>query len=209
MLVVVIGLLCQAPNVLARWNSATQQDEMAMATAQDVWSVAETCSSADDEVTALDETERTFKIIQALILTEGDTTDKNGEIEFVLIPKWANGARFRAIGIADNGDYITEIRAGTLGTSPSFAIATGTYDSDTAIVGTLTWKIGTQVSTVTDYELADAVTVVSTDWTFPWRLASAAGDDTAEAEVDLGGADFLVISPTTCTADSKLLIKFF
>lgn len=282
----------------AEINPKGKLDEQVLATAQKEWQIAEACTSADAEPTALAATERTFKLIQAAIVTAGDITTGDGEIEFVDVPTWANSAKFTAIGITDNGTYTANIRAGTLpeGVRTVEAIATGRPDANTTLIGTLAFVIGTQTATraeiaftlggagtareivagdlltgntggataivesisaltsgtwaagtaagtftligvtgtfqsetlkVTDaagvitangatiggattkYEMADAVTVTAHDASAAWSSAGGTAEATCEAKIDLEGAKFLVIIPTTCSANSKLLVKFF
>ncbi len=66
----------------------------------------------------------------------------------------------------------------------------------------------TQGSDLIDFELADTVVVTSKVWGSSWSSVSPADDDTsAEAEIDLKGADYMVILTSACSADGKLLIK--
>ena len=81
-------------------------------------------------------------------------------------------------------------------------------DTNLTNLGELAFVIGTQVSTTSTYEMADAVTVTAKDSADSWVSAGAGGTNrTAEATIDLHGSNVLVIVPTTCSADSRLLIK--
>lgn len=181
-----------------------------LSTHHGIWTVVETCTSADDETTALAVGERTFQTVLAAILAEGDRTDKDGEIEWLIVPTEWNTVRFAAIGITEDGTYTVDVHSGTLPTSTKVtddlvkAIARGD-DCNLTHIGTLAFVIGTQVSTTSTYELADAVTVTTKDATVSWTAASNAADDTAEARIDLQGANVLIFVPTACSADSKLL----
>ena len=63
-------------------------------------------------------------------------------------------------------------------------------------------------SDLIDFEFAD--TLVITAKTGIWVTAVSPADNTnAEAEIDIKGADFMVIVTTTSSVDSKLLIKGF
>ena len=191
----------------AQYNTMTGLDEHVLATAQKNWQVAETCTSAGTEPTALAAGERTFKLIRAAIVAASSGDD---EIEFVDVPSWANSAKFTAIGITNDGTYTVNIRAGTLEVGTAKAITDGTQDSNTVLLGTLAFIIGQQTSTTTDYEMAQSVTVTDGDTGSAWTSSGTVDSDrTCEASIDLEGADFLVIVPTTCSADSKLLVKFF
>ena len=57
------------------------------------------------------------------------------------------------------------------------------------------------------YELADTCVATPAAWGSSWSVTSPADDDTnAEAEIDVKGADFMVVVTTTATVDGKLLI---
>jgi hypothetical protein len=186
----------------AVWNTVTERDEASLATPQETWAVAETCTSAGAEPNALAVTERTF--ITLVAANEGG----DDEIEIYMIPKWVNGLRFRAIGITENGTYTVNIRAGTLGGGTDYNKAiSDSLNSNTALVGTLAFVIGTQTSATTSYELADTVTITASGWPATWASKSPGGDAVAEAMIDMMGADFIAIIPTTCSADAKLLVK--
>ncbi len=207
-----IGLVVLVFLVFVLGASRTAIQKYQLVTSQDVWVVAESCTSADDETTALAVDERTFQTVLAIIVAEGDRTDKNGEIEWYIVPSEWNSIRFTAIGITEDGTYTVDIFSGSLGpgirSSDTLTQAnTKSDDCNLTHIGTLAFVIGTQVSTTSGYELADAVTVTTKDATASWTSVSNAADDTAEAFIDLQGADVLVFVPTTCSADSKLLIK--
>ncbi len=60
---------------------------------------------------------------------------------------------------------------------------------------------------MTRFEVADAVTVTSSDWVKSWGSKSTATNRTGQAEIDVEGADILIIVSTVASADSKLLGK--
>jgi len=62
-------------------------------------------------------------------------------------------------------------------------------------------------SDLVDFEWADTLTVTAKSWGASWSSVSPADDTIAEAELDVKGADFLVILPSTCDADAKLFVK--
>jgi len=62
-------------------------------------------------------------------------------------------------------------------------------------------------SDLVDFELADTVVVTAGAWGSSWTSTSPANNTVAEAEIDIKGADYMVIVTTTSTVDSKLLIK--
>jgi len=60
-------------------------------------------------------------------------------------------------------------------------------------------------SDLVDFEFADTLTITAK--TGIWLTAVSPADDTnAEAEIDVKGSDYMVIVPTTCDADAKLLV---
>ncbi len=205
-----IGLICVLMIFAIGASRTLQQNKLV--THREVWRVGETCTSAGAEATALAVNERTFQTVLAVIAAATDRSTADGEIEWFIVPNGWNSARFTAIGITDNGTYTVDVFSGTLGggikVTDNLAQANAKLDDcNLTHIGTLAFVIGTQVSTASTYELADAVTVTTKDATTSWTSASNAADDTAEAKIDLQGADVLIFVPTTCSADSKLLIK--
>lgn len=62
-------------------------------------------------------------------------------------------------------------------------------------------------SDLIDFELADTLTTTAKSWGSSWTTTSPTDDTNAEAEINVKGADYLVIVTTTSSVDSKLLIK--
>ncbi len=63
-------------------------------------------------------------------------------------------------------------------------------------------------SDLIDFELADTLTITAGAWGSSWAATSPADNATnAEAEIDIKGADFMVIATTTSSVDGKLLVK--
>lgn len=69
-------------------------------------------------------------------------------------------------------------------------------------------------SDLIDFELADTLTATTKAWgirsgtSSSWATVSPADNSTnAEAEIDIKGADYMVVVTTACSADGKLLIK--
>ena len=60
-----------------------------------------------------------------------------------------------------------------------------------------------------DFELADTVVLTAGAWGSSWTITSPANDTNAEAEIDVKGADLLVVVTTASSVDTKLLIKEF
>lgn len=60
---------------------------------------------------------------------------------------------------------------------------------------------------MTRFEVADAVTITTSDSIKSWGSASPGSNRSAQAEVDVAGADVMIIVSTVASADSKLLVK--
>jgi len=117
-------------------------------TTQAVWQIADTTTSAGDEPTALSETERTKKLVDAAIAA---ATSGDGEISlFQIPPKW-NAIRFRGIGITDGETVTHQIYLGTLGTGA---------DCELSYAGQLAWTLGTQQTIYDQITFTDGGTYV-------------------------------------------------
>ncbi len=57
------------------------------------------------------------------------------------------------------------------------------------------------------FEMADAVVLTAKAWGSSWTITSPADDTNAEARLDVGGADFLVVLVSEASHDVKLLGK--
>lgn len=184
-------------------------DPGAVHTARATWVVLDTTSSTGTEPTDLAVTERTYQTVKT---AQGTGASGDDEISIFDVPRDWNGARFRAIGITDDGTATYQIYAGTLGDSNRDTDST-TADCELAYIGQYVFTIGTQASTTATYEMADTLAVTASDWTKPVSTSavtsSPTGNRVAEGRVDLMGADVLVFVPTTVTADCKLLGKGF
>ncbi len=180
--------------------------DIRLVTIRDVWKVANNCVSAGDEPTALGVDERTFQTIDAAI-----TAAQNGDekITFYDVPDGANSVMFTAIGITNDDDYSVDIYSGTLGTTVSKARG-DSIDCDMTHIGTLAFIFGLQESSTSGSLMAQSVTATSKDSTATLiSKGTVDSDRTCEASIDLQGADVLVIVPTICDSDSKLLAKGF
>lgn len=166
---------------------------------QITWNVLDATTSADDEVTDLAGGECTFMLVKAAILAAAaNPSDGDGEISWARFPPTWNKIRFRCIGVGDGDDITHQIYFGSVGN--------GT-DCELVKAGQLAWVIGTQASTTTDYEMADAVTVTEYCWIMPWSKKSPSSNLVAEAAIDVVGADLIVIVTTVADGNCKLLGK--
>lgn len=170
-------------------------------TARSAWEIANTSASDGNEPNDLAVDERTY--LTVLAAAEGG----DSKISVVLLhtadrQNW-NAVKFRCIGITDNGTVTYQVYAGTLGQAP----ISGVTDCELAKVGQLAFTIGTQVSATATYEMADAVAITEGYSSVrSWLSASPGNDGVAEGELDVTGADVIVIVPTVVSANSKLLI---
>lgn len=168
-------------------------------TRQHLWVVVNTVLSAGDEPTDLAVTERTYQTVVTAIAAD---VGGDGKIEAYSVPSTWNAARFRCIGITDNGTATFQVYGGTRNTRST------TTDCELAKLGQLAFVVGTQASVTSTYKLADAVTVTAdTSWIADWGSVSPGSELVAEATIDLMGCDVLVIVPTTASANCKLLAK--
>ena len=62
-------------------------------------------------------------------------------------------------------------------------------------------------SDLVQFEYSDTLTATNKSWGTNWSASSPADDTLAEGKLDVGGADVMIILTSTCTADSKLLIR--
>jgi hypothetical protein len=62
-------------------------------------------------------------------------------------------------------------------------------------------------SDLVGFEMADAVVLTAKAWGATWTITSPADDTNAEAELDIKGADFLVVLASETSHDVKLLAK--
>jgi hypothetical protein len=60
-------------------------------------------------------------------------------------------------------------------------------------------------SDLVDFELADTLTATAKSWGSSWTSTSPADDTNAEAEIDIKGADYMVVVTSATTSDSKLV----
>ena len=97
--------------------------------------------------------------------------------------------------------------------SGSFIKKSGTFQSETAFIRHNGAKVGTASLTIVgdmaEYLFADTLVVTAGAWGSPWTTTSPADDDlTAEAELDVKGADFMVVVTTVASAlnNSALLV---
>jgi len=179
-----------------------------LATERETWRIANDCLSAGDEPTALAVTERTFQTVNAAIIAGVSGDEK---ISFYGLPQGANSVRITAVGITNDGTYTVDIYSGVLDSTVDNA-KKRSRDCNLTFVCTLAFIIGQQTAVLPDdstgYEMAQSVGVTTGDWTGTIISEGTVDSDrTCEVRFDEFGDDVLVIVPTTCSANSMLLIK--
>ena len=112
--------------------------------------------------------------------------------------------------VLTSGTWAAGDAAGTI----TYKSASGTFTSGetvkiTDVLGFTQSDVLTHAaSDLIDFELADTLTVTAKAWGSSWTATSPADDVTnAEAEIDIKGADLMIILTTVCSVDTKLLIK--
>ena len=118
----------------ASLTTVNQVDGVLLHTAQSGWTIAESENSAETQTNALAVTERTKKIVDALIAADAN---EEAYISILRVPPIWNALRFRAIGITEAGTVTHNVYLGTLG---------GKSDCELSYAGSLAWVIGTQTS---------------------------------------------------------------
>ena len=62
-------------------------------------------------------------------------------------------------------------------------------------------------SDVIHFELADTLTTTPKSWGSTWTTTSPADDTNAETEIDVKGADIMIVVTTVSSVDTKLIVK--
>jgi hypothetical protein len=139
----------------------------------------------------------------------GDANTGAAEVNAVIIPGTWNSARFRLVGAADAGTVTYQVYGGTLPMGSGGTVNTTTANCALAYYGQLAFTVGTQLSDIAGYYFADQVTITTTNQDHPttWSFNSTEDDRVAECRIDLLGDNLLVLVPTTCTTNCKLLGK--
>ena len=140
-------------------------------TTQAVWQIVESETSASTQTDALSETERTKKLVDALIAANAN---EEAQIStFQIPPKW-NATRFRAIGITDAGTVTHQIYFGTLGNGA---------DCELSYAGQLAWTLGTQQT------IYDQITFTSGGTTVPQVGDTVKGNSSGKTAVIVAISD--------------------
>ncbi len=109
--------------------------------------------------------------------------------------------------VLSSGAWADGDAAGTI----TYRSASGAFTSGETIKidsrGTLKADVLTHAaSDLIDFELADTVVVTAGAWGGAWASTSPIDNTNAEAELDVKGANYMVVVTTATTVDSKLLV---
>ncbi len=109
--------------------------------------------------------------------------------------------------VLSGGAWADGDAAGTI----TYRSASGAFTSSETVKidsrGTLKTNVLTHAgSDLIDFELADTLTVTAGAWLGDWDDTSPADDTNAEAELDVKGANYMVVVTSATTVDSKLLV---
>lgn len=113
--------------------------------------------------------------------------------------------------LLSSGAFADADAAGTI----TYRSASGTFtNSETVSIARANKVLASNAlahaaSDLIDFELADTLTITAKAWGSSWTTTNPADNTNAEAELDVKGADFMVIVTTTASVDGKLLIKGF
>lgn len=114
-----------------------------------------------------------------------------------------------ATPVAASGTFVAGDATGTI----QYRSKSGTFTSSETVQSDRIARGSTNVLThaasdLVGFEMADAVVVTAKAWGSAWSVTSSADADTnAEAELDIKGADFMVVLASETSHDVKLLIK--
>jgi hypothetical protein len=103
--------------------------------------------------------------------------------------------------------------AGTAAGTVSYRSATGAFtNSETVSIMRANTVLASNAykhaaSDLIDFELADTLVITADAWGSTWSTLSPANDTNAEAELDIKGADYMVVLTSATSVDGKLLIK--
>ena len=211
-LMIVLGFVILVSVILpamgtGRYNHAGLVDSLGQTvepgqkhTAQNGWVTLATVASAGEEPNDLAVGERTYATVSAAaeggdskIVIYGDSYAERQEMLS------ANVMRIRATGITDAGNIIWGVYVGTL--------EVGDTDCALAYAGQLDFTVGTQASVTATYEFADTLSVTAGETVKGFVSSSPTSNRVAEADINLDGANILVLVPTTAGCNGQLLGK--
>ncbi len=203
-----VGVAIAQVQMTAPFDTLSQRVEPGqLFTGSSSWVVLDATLAASTEPTDLGTGERTYLTVVAAILADssgdGKITIYGDDLSERLEMSHSNAVRLRGIGITDGDSFTYQVYMGTLEVP-------GPLDCELVNVGQLVFTVGLQASITSGYEMADtlAITADST-WIADWGVDSPVSDLVAEAEIDMRGANILVLVPTAITSDCKLLGKFY
>ncbi|MDD5381860.1 MAG: hypothetical protein PHG53_09540 [Phycisphaerae bacterium] len=137
-----------------------------------------------------------------------DANTGAAEVNSVIIPCTWNGARIRCVGITADLTVTYQVYGGSLPVLAGGKVDT-TANCALDYYGQLVFTVGTQLSDIATYYFADQITITDTnrDHTASWTVTSSDDNRIAECRIDLLGDNVLVLVPTICNVNCKLLGK--
>ncbi|MBE3139365.1 MAG: hypothetical protein IMZ53_02155 [Thermoplasmata archaeon] len=204
-IVIPVGILYALDAIAPVNKEGVRVDPGILNTIKDRWVVAGSTVSDGAEPTDLTVTERTYQTVDAAIIAAAGGDEK---IIVYDIPRNWNALRMRCAAITDDGTITYSVYIGDLGDGNKHSNGTSA-DCELTYIGSFAWVVGTQVSTISTYEMADTLTYTANASLISVSTISpgTASERVAEAEFDVKGSDILVLVPTTVSCDAKLLVK--
>lgn len=135
----------------------------------------------------------------AYVPQPGDTVTGNSSGETAVIVSIVETASTWSAGTAA-GTVLYRSASGTFTNSETMSIKRG----NTVLASN---AYAHAASDLIDFELADTLTVTAKAWGSTWSSVSPADNTNAEAELDIKGADYMVVLTSATSVDGKLLIK--
>ncbi len=114
----------------------------------------------------------------------------------------------QAVPVAATNSFAAGTATGTI----QYRSSTGTFTNSETIstgdaAGVKSDILTHAGSDLVVFEWADTLTAIDKSWPVIWLAKSPADDTIAEGELDVKGADFMIVLASTCDADAKLLCK--
>ncbi len=123
----------------------------------------------------------------------GNSSDETA----VVVSTILSGGSWAAGDAAGTIQYLS--KSGTFTNTETVSVGNGKQNKADVLTHAGTDLVG--------FEMADAVTATAKSWGSTWLSISPADDTNAEAEIDVKGANFLVVLASETSHDCKLLIK--
>lgn len=109
---------------------------------------------------------------------------------------------------AATGSFVAGTATGTI----QYRSKSGTFTNSETVFSDITIRGSADVLThaasdLVGFEMADGVVITAKSWGSSWTATNPADDTNAEAELDVKGADFMVVLASETSHDCKLLVR--